>query len=104
MDDAHRQKYVDVVQFLRRKGGKFGSTSQGTNFITAAAEGDKEELEAFLAFGDINIDQPDYDKRTVSGASLERSSCVLYTPRSNKFSFDADDRPFIWRQVKVTWT
>ena len=64
LDDAHRGKYVEVVQFLRSQGAKFGSTSQGTNFITAAAEGDREEVEAFLEFGTIDINQGDYDKRT----------------------------------------
>lgn len=63
MDDAYRHQYAAVVQFLRRKGGKFGSTSQEANFITAAAEGDEEEVQAFLDFGTIDINQGDYDHR-----------------------------------------
>lgn len=63
LDDAHRHKYVDVIKFLRSEGAKFGSTSQVTNFIGAASEGDREEVEAFLEFGGIDINQGDYDLR-----------------------------------------
>jgi len=63
-DDAHRQRHADVVKFLREQGAKFGSTSQATNFITAASEGDMEEVQAFLDFGSIDLNQGDYDHRT----------------------------------------
>lgn len=36
LNDAHRVKHYDVIQYLRQHGAKFGSTSQATNFITAA--------------------------------------------------------------------
>lgn len=65
MDEAYRHKCVEVVKFLREEGAKFGSTSQVTNFITAAAEGDVEEVQAFLEFGSIDIvNEGDYDGRT----------------------------------------
>lgn len=64
LDDAHRQRNTDVVKFLREQGAKFGSTSQGTNFITAASEGDEEEVQAFLDFGNVDLNQGDYDHRT----------------------------------------
>eukprot|EP00977_Amphora_coffeiformis_P017483 scaffold5754_cov166-Amphora_coffeaeformis.AAC.5 len=64
LDDAHRGRFVDVVKFLRKNGAKFGSTSQATNFITAASDGDVEELQAFLDFGSVDVDQGDYDRRT----------------------------------------
>ena len=51
LDNAHRHRHANVVKFLREQGAKFGSTSQATNFITAASEGDKEEVQAFLDFG-----------------------------------------------------
>jgi ankyrin repeat protein len=72
MDEAYRHKYVEVVKFLREEGAKFGSTSQVTNFITAAAEGDVEEVQAFLEFGSIAIvNEGDYDNRT----ALALASC-----------------------------
>lgn len=64
LDDAHRQRHTDVVNFLRDQGGKFGSTSQSTNFITAASEGDEEEVQAFLDFGNVDVNKGDYDRRT----------------------------------------
>ena len=64
LDDAHRHRHADVVKFLREQGAKFGSTSQATNFITAASEGDAEEVQAFLDFGSVDLNQGDYDHRT----------------------------------------
>lgn len=64
LDDAHRHRHTDVIQFLRQNGAKFGSTSQATNFITAASEGDREEVQAMLEFGNIELNEGDYDKRT----------------------------------------
>ena len=64
LDDAHRHRNPEVVQFLRENGARFGSTSQATNFITAASEGDKEEVKAFLEFGSVDLNEGDYDRRT----------------------------------------
>jgi ankyrin repeat protein len=64
LDDAHRHRHAEVVKFLRGHGAKFGSTSQMTNFITAASEGDAEEVQALLDFGNLDLNQGDYDQRT----------------------------------------
>ena len=64
LDDAHRHRQAKVVKFLREQGAKFGSTSQETNFISAASEGDSDEVQAFLDFGTVDVDQGDYDSRT----------------------------------------
>lgn len=64
LDDAQRHRHADVVKFLQNCGAKFGSTSQVTNFITAASEGDSEEVQAFLDFGSVDVNQGDYDHRT----------------------------------------
>ena len=45
-------------------GATFGTKTQLPRFIQAAAEGDSAELEALLEFGNIDIDEGDYDRRT----------------------------------------
>jgi hypothetical protein len=45
MDDAYRNKHLE---YLRNNGGTFGSTSQATNFLAAAYEGDIHEVQIFL--------------------------------------------------------
>lgn len=64
LDDAHRHRHFDCAKYLQSVGGKFGSTSQATNFISAASEGDVTEVKMLLRMGDIDINQSDYDKRT----------------------------------------
>jgi len=64
LDDAHRHRHIEVIKFLKSQGGIFGSPSQANNFITAASEGDYEEVKALLDFGNIDVNQGDYDKRT----------------------------------------
>lgn len=64
LDDAHRHRHVDCANYLQSVGGRFGSTSQATNFISAAFEGDLDEVKTLLLIGDIDINQCDYDKRT----------------------------------------
>jgi len=64
LDDAHRHRHSDVITLLRQHGGKFGSPSQANNFITAASEGDIDEVKALLEYGNINLNEADYDKRT----------------------------------------
>ena len=51
---------------LYSHGASFGSTSQATNLITAASEGDIEEVQALLEFGCIReiISHGDWDNRT----------------------------------------
>jgi ankyrin repeat protein len=64
LDDAHRHRHADVIQYLRQQGATFGSLTQLPRFIQAASEGDKEEVNALLEFGNIDLDQGDYDSRT----------------------------------------
>jgi ankyrin repeat protein len=63
LDDAHRHQQVEVARYLRSRGATTGSLNQTTNFITAAANGDLEEVE-LLVNAIKNIDEGDYDKRT----------------------------------------
>ena len=65
LDDAHRHKHSRVIEYLRKHGGSFGSPSQANNFITAASEGDVEEVKAILEFGNVDLkNHGDYDRRT----------------------------------------
>mmetsp|Transcript_2479 Transcript_2479/g.4633 ORF Transcript_2479/g.4633 Transcript_2479/m.4633 type:complete len:711 (+) Transcript_2479:220-2352(+) len=49
LDDAHRHRQVEVVQYLRSKGASTGSTDLMTNLITAAAAGDLDDLQMLLS-------------------------------------------------------
>lgn len=64
MDDAHRGRHGEVSAYLREQGATFGAKTQLPRFIQAASEGDKQEVEALLEFGNIDIDEGDYDQRT----------------------------------------
>lgn len=64
LDDAHRHRHAEVIHFLKQNGASFGSPSQSNNFITAAAEGDLDEVKALLEFGNVDLNQGDYDART----------------------------------------
>ena len=66
LDDAHRHKHLKVVELLKQHNAHFGSPSQASNFITAASEGDIDEVRALLEFGCVKeiIDDGDYDSRT----------------------------------------
>ena len=63
LDDAHRHKQNHVLKYLRSKGGASGSSSQTANFITAAAEGDIDEVRALLEFSTLDVNKGDYDRR-----------------------------------------
>ena len=65
LDDAHRHRQEEVVKFLRQHGATTGSLDQTTNLITAAADGDAEEVGLLLNMcTNKHIDSGDYDKRT----------------------------------------
>jgi len=64
LDDAKRHRHYDVFKYLHTQGAALGSSSQSANFITAASEGDLEEIRALLSFGNIDVNQGDYDSRT----------------------------------------
>ena len=69
LDDAHRHRHWHCVEYLRSLGGAFGSSSQATNFIAAASEGDDEEVATMLRLGNININEGDNDRRTALHAA-----------------------------------
>ena len=64
LNDALRHRHAPVVDYLKQVGARSGSPSQSTCFITAAAEGDLEEVQNLLEYGNVNVNQGDYDKRT----------------------------------------
>jgi ankyrin repeat protein len=64
LDDSHRGRHAEVSAYLREQGATFGAKTQLPRFIQAASEGDKQEVEALLEFGNIDIDEGDYDRRT----------------------------------------
>lgn len=64
LDDAHRHKHIEVVQYLRLHGGKFGSASISNNLNSACWEGDVDEVRAILEYGNIDLNLSDYDQRT----------------------------------------
>lgn len=65
VDDAYRHRHFNCLEYLQSVGGTFGSSSQATNFISAASEGDLEEVATLLKLGNnIDVDEGDYDKRT----------------------------------------
>jgi ankyrin repeat protein len=64
MDDAYRHGHTDVINLLREHQGKFGSTSQIANLITASSEGNVKEVKTLLELGSLNLDKGDYDHRT----------------------------------------
>lgn len=64
LDDAHRHRHSEVMALLRLYGATFGSPSQANNFIAAASEGDLDEVQALLEYGNVDMNQGDYDKRT----------------------------------------
>lgn len=78
LDDAHRHRHGKVIAFLRQHGATFGSPSQSSCFITAASEGDMEEVKALLEYGNIDLNKGDYDKRTAlhTAAAEGRSEIV----------------------------
>lgn len=65
LDDAHRHRHLNVVEFLRSEGATTGSSDQTTNLVTAAAEGDENELVSLLSvISQDKINEGDYDRRT----------------------------------------
>jgi hypothetical protein len=65
LDDAHRHRQENVVKFLRQHGATTGSLDQAANLITAAADGDAEEVALLLSMSNNkHLDAGDYDQRT----------------------------------------
>ncbi len=57
------------MEYLQSLGGTFGSSSQATNFMAAASEGDNEEVAMMLRLGNISINEGDNDRRTALHAA-----------------------------------
>ena len=53
LDDAHRHRHKNVIFFLRDLGASSGTTNNMSNFITAAADGDVDEVVLLLSVGGI---------------------------------------------------
>jgi ankyrin repeat protein len=64
LDDAHRHRHADVVEYLRDQGATFGTKTQLPRFIQAASDGDVNEVTALLEYGNVDLDTGDYDGRT----------------------------------------
>ncbi|KAG7362897.1 ankyrin repeat domain protein [Nitzschia inconspicua] len=64
LDDAYRHRHSAVIELLQKNGGRFGSPSQANNLISAASEGDLEEVKALLEYGKVDLNSGDYDRRT----------------------------------------
>lgn len=72
LDDAHRHRHQDVIAYLRSKGAMTGSANRSTNLITAAAQGDVDEVQMLLQTNarmddktkqKLDINKGDYDQR-----------------------------------------
>lgn len=71
LDDAHRHRHQAVISYLRTKGATTGSGNRTTNLITAAANGDADEVKMLLHHTEdpndankLDVNKGDYDKRT----------------------------------------
>ena len=95
LDDAHRHQQTDIVKYLRAHGATTGSLNQTTNFITAAATGDLDEVRLLAeSMGAIdNMDIGDYDKRTALhlAAGEGRTNVVEFLAKSGA-NVNAEDR------------
>ncbi len=81
LDDAHRHRHSDVVEYLRGKGASTGSTDQTTNLITAAVTGDLDELRMLL---NNSVDSSAGGKKK----RLGRSSSIGSKGKSNAATVD----------------
>ena len=63
LDDGLRHRHKEVASFLREQGGQTGNADKSTNFITAASEGDFDEVR-MLVEDKVDVNCSDYDKRT----------------------------------------
>jgi hypothetical protein len=64
LDDAHRHRHKEIIIYLRDLGASSGTTNNMSNFITAAADGDVDEVALLLSVGEIDLNEGDYDRRT----------------------------------------
>jgi hypothetical protein len=64
LDDALRHRHKEVAALIRKEGGRTGDADKTTSFITAAADGDLDEIQLLLEDEPGIINTGDYDKRT----------------------------------------
>jgi len=64
LDDAHRHRHAEIVQYLRSRGAIPGTTDMTVALITAAADGDLDEVQLLVEHGGVNVNAADYDLRT----------------------------------------
>jgi ankyrin repeat protein len=84
LDDAHRHRHYDVIQYLRQKGAVTGSGNRVTNLIKAAAEGDLDEVQMLLQFFPVLSSKPlhpvSLSSSTSSSSSLPLRKRATTTP------------------------
>ena len=94
LDDSHRHRHSDVSSYLREKGAMTGSADRVSNLISAAAEGDLDELTMLLSGTDNGdfVNQGDYDGRTalhiVSSLGNPRAVKLLLSKKANVNAMD----------------
>lgn len=64
LDDAHRHRQQEVIQYLRGMGATTGSGNRSTNLIQAAASGDYDEVQLLIALMDHK--QSQFHKNTTN--------------------------------------
>lgn len=93
LDDASRNRYTEIIVYLRSLGAVSGSANNTTNFIKAAADGDYDEVLMYLETGEVQINQGDYDKRTALHlAAGEGNDMVVELLCQYKADVNVEDR------------
>lgn len=97
LDDAHRHRHHDLVLYLRQEGAATGSGNKSTNLITAAAEGDLDEVNMLLAAGgkttESIVSKGDYDRRTPLHLAASEGHCqIVLVLCKAKADVNAEDR------------
>jgi len=84
LDDAHRHRHVEVMKFLKTNSAVFGSPLQSHGFITAAAEGDLEELKTLFELSEgALLNKGDNDRQTalhLAAGEGQAGICEFYVP------------------------
>jgi tRNA A-37 threonylcarbamoyl transferase component Bud32 len=95
LDDSHRHRHVDVSKYLREKGATTGSADRVSNLISAAAEGDLDELTMLLSAADDTssfVNDGDYDGRTalhiVSSLGNAQAIALLLSHKADPNAMD----------------
>lgn len=98
LDDTHRHRHQEVALFLRQQGAVTGSGNQSTNLITAAADGDVDEVQMLLTAASAKlvesiVSKGDYDKRTpLHLAASEGHASIVALLCKAKANVNSEDR------------